>query len=105
MLRLIELSGDLGKATHEITDVAEGLREVGQTELATQIEQAATQTSEAHRQIKVRIESLGNGNPCPECGAAPVRLTGESCQRATEKMPVEGYYGDGSKYVPVGAHN
>ena len=76
-----------------------------QTELAAQIEQVVTQTSEAHRQLKERIESLGNGSPCPECGAAPVRLTGESCQRATGKMPVEDYYGDGSKYVPLGYHD
>lgn len=105
MLRLMELGGDLGKATHEIADVAEGLRQTGQTDLAEQVEKAATQASQAHHRLEERFESLGEENPCPECGAAPVKLIGESCQRATEKMPVEDYYGDGSNYVAVGSHN
>lgn len=105
MLRLMELSEDLGKATHEITDVAEGLREAGESELAAEIERVAKRASETRSRLEDRAEALAGDNPCPECGASPVRLIGESCQRATEKMPVEDYYGDGSKYVAVGSHN
>lgn len=44
------------------------------------------------------------GPPCPEC-SHPMKLLGESCEEAEQRMGVEDYYSDGSRYTAVGTHN
>jgi rubredoxin len=42
---------------------------------------------------------------CPACGHAPLEELGESCEVAEQKMTLEDYYGDGTRFVRVGAHD